>query len=213
MPGRCGSPDVGDLGVAGQQAVDERAVAVAGAGVHHQAGRLVDDDDVVVDVDDRDARRCGSGCGQRRRPRTRPGRRRARRRRRAGRRRGWRPRRRPARRPSATSARRLGAADAGDHGDDAVDALAGRALGHGDLARSGRRLGRHGGARKLAITSEDRADHDGGVGDVEHRPPLQVDEVDRPHRAGSRRRPGRHGRAGCPPRRRRSGPTATAPSG
>ena len=51
-PGRSGVADAGDLGVAGQQAVDERAVALPGAGVHDEAGRLVDDDHVVVDVDD-----------------------------------------------------------------------------------------------------------------------------------------------------------------
>ena len=52
MPGRCGSPDAGDLGKAGQQPVDERAVGVAGAGMDDEPGRLVDDDHVVVDVDD-----------------------------------------------------------------------------------------------------------------------------------------------------------------
>ena len=56
MPGRCGSPIAGDLGVAGQQAVDQRAVGVAGAGMHDQPGRLVDDDHVLVVVDDRELR-------------------------------------------------------------------------------------------------------------------------------------------------------------
>jgi len=35
-----------------QQRVRERALAVAGAGVHHEAGGLVDDDDRFVLVDD-----------------------------------------------------------------------------------------------------------------------------------------------------------------
>ena len=43
--------DTDDLRVAGQQAVDERARAIAGAGVHHEPRRLVDHDQVVVLVD------------------------------------------------------------------------------------------------------------------------------------------------------------------
>ena len=52
MPGRVALADAGDVGEAGEQAVDQRAVAVAGARVHDQPGRLVDHDDGVVDVDD-----------------------------------------------------------------------------------------------------------------------------------------------------------------
>ena len=54
MPGSLGVADRRDLGEAGQEAADEGAVAVPGAGVHHQSGRLVDDHDVVVRVDDLD---------------------------------------------------------------------------------------------------------------------------------------------------------------
>ena len=54
MPGRVGVADLGDLGVAGEQPVDQGAGGVAGAGMHDQARRLVDDDEVVVGVDDRD---------------------------------------------------------------------------------------------------------------------------------------------------------------
>ena len=46
-----GITDGRDLGVAAEQAVDERAVGCAGAGVHDEARRLVDDDQVVVGVD------------------------------------------------------------------------------------------------------------------------------------------------------------------
>ena len=52
MPGRIGSPTPARLGEPGQQPVDQRPVGVAGARVHDQPGRLVDDDDVVVGVDD-----------------------------------------------------------------------------------------------------------------------------------------------------------------
>ena len=40
--------DVDDLGVAREQPVDERSVVVAGAGVHHQTGRLVEHQQVLV---------------------------------------------------------------------------------------------------------------------------------------------------------------------
>ena len=53
MPGRSGSPTVGQLGVAGQEPVDEGAVGRAGPGMHHEPGRLVDHDDLTVGVDDR----------------------------------------------------------------------------------------------------------------------------------------------------------------
>ena len=43
-PGRSGVADPGDVGKSRQQAVDQRAVGVAGAGMDHQPGRLVDDD-------------------------------------------------------------------------------------------------------------------------------------------------------------------------
>ena len=52
MPGPVRVADAGELGVAGQQAVDQRAACVAGARVDDQAGRLVDHDHVVVGVDD-----------------------------------------------------------------------------------------------------------------------------------------------------------------
>ena len=57
MPGRVGSPTVGDLGVAGQEPVHERARCAARAGVHDQPGGLVDDEQVVVLVHDRERRR------------------------------------------------------------------------------------------------------------------------------------------------------------
>src|SRR5688572_28415533 len=44
--------DAGDLGVSGEQAVDERAVGIAGSRVHHESGRLVYDDHVIVVMDD-----------------------------------------------------------------------------------------------------------------------------------------------------------------
>ena len=47
----------------GDQRVHQRAGLVAGGGMHHEAFRLVDDDDVVVLVDDieRDILACGLG--------------------------------------------------------------------------------------------------------------------------------------------------------
>ena len=54
MPGPVRLADAGELGEAGQQPVDERAVGVAGAGMDDETGRLVDDDHVVVHVDDRE---------------------------------------------------------------------------------------------------------------------------------------------------------------
>ena len=44
--------DAGDLGELREQTVDQGAGRVAGTRVHDEAGRLVDDDHVVVDVDD-----------------------------------------------------------------------------------------------------------------------------------------------------------------
>ena len=35
----------------GDQGIDQRAVGIAGGGMHHQSGRLVDDDQVLVLVD------------------------------------------------------------------------------------------------------------------------------------------------------------------
>ena len=52
MPGPHRLADAGEVREPGEQAVDERAVGVAGARVDDEAGRLVDDDHVVVDVDD-----------------------------------------------------------------------------------------------------------------------------------------------------------------
>ena len=55
IPGRFSAPSPArrrQLGEPGQQAVDQRALCLAGAGVHDQAGRLVDDDHRGVGVDD-----------------------------------------------------------------------------------------------------------------------------------------------------------------
>ena len=52
MPGRSGSPTAASSGKRCEQPVDERAVRVAGSGMDDEPGRLVDDDDVVVGVDD-----------------------------------------------------------------------------------------------------------------------------------------------------------------
>ena len=64
--------DAGEAGAAmGDQRVDQRAGGVAGARMHHEAGRLVDDDERVVLIDDvernglaRAARRRGGGASQ-----------------------------------------------------------------------------------------------------------------------------------------------------
>ncbi len=55
IPGRSAVsplPSAGDVREAGEQAVDEGAVGIAGAGMDDEPGRLVDDDDVGVGVDD-----------------------------------------------------------------------------------------------------------------------------------------------------------------
>ena len=53
MPGPRHAADAGEARAAmGDQRVDERAVGIAGAGMHDEPGRLVDDDDGVVLVDD-----------------------------------------------------------------------------------------------------------------------------------------------------------------
>ena len=54
MPGRRHAADAGQAVAAmGDQRVDQRAGRVAGGRMHHEARRLVDDDDLVVLVDDR----------------------------------------------------------------------------------------------------------------------------------------------------------------
>ena len=45
-------PHLGELREPGEQAVDQRAVGITRPGMHDQAGRLVDDDEVLVLVDD-----------------------------------------------------------------------------------------------------------------------------------------------------------------
>ena len=107
-PGRSGVADARDLRVPGEQALHHGAGVVARAGVHHQPRRLVDDQDVVVGVDDRDL---DVGLGHERPPGRRRGRRRprSRRPRRAGPTGWWPPRRcggiRPASSHSLTWAR------------------------------------------------------------------------------------------------------------
>ena len=53
MPGTLRVTRVRDLGIASQQRRDERVVAMAGARMHDETRRLVDDDDIGVFVDDR----------------------------------------------------------------------------------------------------------------------------------------------------------------
>ena len=61
MPGRSGSsPTPAELGEAGQQPVHEGAGALAGARVHHEAGGLVDHQQVRVLVHDRAPSTSGS---------------------------------------------------------------------------------------------------------------------------------------------------------
>ena len=61
MPGPVGSPTPAISGKRASRPLHQRAVDVAGAGVHDQAGRLVDDDHVVVGVHDGDLdRRVGA---------------------------------------------------------------------------------------------------------------------------------------------------------
>ena len=62
-----GPPDAADAGQAfaamGDQRIDQRAGLVAGAGVHHQSRGLVDHDQVLVLIDDRERHRLGLGRG------------------------------------------------------------------------------------------------------------------------------------------------------
>ena len=52
MPGRA-TPPMPESGAAmGDQRIDQGAVGIAGRRMHHQAGRLVDHDQVVVFIDD-----------------------------------------------------------------------------------------------------------------------------------------------------------------
>ena len=71
MPGRSGSQvpsrdQGGEIRIAGQEAVDQGARPVPGTRMHHQAGRLVDHDHVVVGMDHREGHR-GVGPGRLRR--------------------------------------------------------------------------------------------------------------------------------------------------
>ena len=52
-----------DVGAAGQQGIDQGAVGMAGAGMHRQASRLDDDDDVIVLVNDADRDVLGKEVG------------------------------------------------------------------------------------------------------------------------------------------------------
>ena len=64
--------DAADAGQAvaamGDQRVDQRALGVAGGRMHHQALRLVDDDERVVLVDDIERDRLARGLGRARAP-------------------------------------------------------------------------------------------------------------------------------------------------
>ena len=177
-----GLADAGDLGVAGDQAVHERAGGVAGAGVHDEAGRLVDTTTsssscTTVTHDGR----VGHDARARRR-----------RRRRSSTDVALGDAVLAAGHDLAADAHGAagdegggrGAAAAGQQGDDAVEALAVQRRRH-DLAHA-----RHAVAgcawRSDSDEQEPAADDDGDVGDVEHRPPLEVDEVDdRPPRKPS----------------------------
>ena len=138
MPGRLGSPTPGDLGVAGQQAVDERA-ACAGRRPGARPGRPAcrpragasSSCTTGTSTAGSASRPAAAVAARARRPRRR--------------------RRRPAARtasvttcrPTAHRARvdqrgDLGPAQPGDHGDDAVDPLPGQRLGHDLADRSSR---------------------------------------------------------------------------
>ena len=178
-----------------EQAVHERAVAVSGAGMHHQPGRLVDHHEVVVLVDD-DHRHAGVGRGERghlglagpgeRAPRLEP--------------------RAPCddatvdgHRVAVDERAHLTARPTGEQRERTVDALARERLGdhdrrhdvsaaHGSArhtAGSDRRRARVGsGFAEAEHDQQDRADRDRGVGDVERREradPHEVDDVTAQH--------------------------------
>ncbi len=48
----------------GDQRVDQRARRIAGAGMHHESGRLVDDDELVVLIDDIERDGLGARLGR-----------------------------------------------------------------------------------------------------------------------------------------------------
>ena len=200
----------------GPAALAPACPCVAGAGVDHQPGRLVDHDHVVVRVHDRH-RDVGLGhepaaaaaiavdvdlddVALAHQPR--------------GARVADRRRRRstaPAATRSATSARltpvtmattRSSRSPARASGTISLDDHV-RPLGTGRSDARRRRA-----ARRPTTTAH--------VGDVEHRPPLEVDEVDHRGRRGSRRRRGRPGRArlpSAPPSDRCPRPTAQRAGG
>ena len=60
--------DAAEIGDVMEQRVDQRARVVPGARMHHHAGRLVDDDDVGVLVEDVDREILGGGVAPPRRP-------------------------------------------------------------------------------------------------------------------------------------------------
>ena len=66
MPGPLLAADAAQIVDVVQQRVDQRAAGMAGRRVHDHAGRLVDDDEVAILVDDRERQRLGLAA--RRRP-------------------------------------------------------------------------------------------------------------------------------------------------
>ena len=177
MPGRISSPTRRHLGVQREQAVHERAVGVAGAGVHDEPGRLGEHHDVVVGVAHVDGTIAGSADGRRadrglvedldHRARDEA---------------VALPHRPAVDHDRVAREQRLhvGAAPTGEQRDRAVDrarrrASSGTAIGSSVTTRARRRRG--GGAQR-AHDQQDRADRDARVGDVEHRPPTHRDEVD-----------------------------------
>ena len=189
--------DVGELAEAVQQPVDQRPVRVAGTGVDDQPGRLVDDDDVVVLEDDLEARPTASAVGGSVRgmaagststeralgrggpcptsptsPSTRTP---------------------PAAMVAAATERLTSASRATTRSRRSPASAARDALARSFVAAVGRRAGGAGVpvGRERAQHEQHATDRDGDVGDVEDRPPLHVDEVDRPpprNQPGSRNR-------------------------
>ena len=181
MPGRSGWPDVGDLGVPGQQAVDQRAGRVAGARVDHEARRAcrrrpgrrprrrpapatagsaarstsAGASGTSMSTTSPSATRCDRAVHRRRRRRVTA--------------------------PLVDQRRGLGPAAPGDERDHPVEPLAVERPRH-DLAHHARSRPSAPGSPSRHCTTNSRIAPTtiAGVGQVEHRPPLQVDEVDHP---------------------------------
>ena len=189
IPGRAGIADVGELRVARQEAVHQRAVGVTGAGMHHQPRGLGHHRDVGVLVPHDDRRPSDRVAGARAPPAP-P----------APRSRSPASSRRllatrspststePASTSACTSLRVQPVSSATARSTRSPASASGTAssLSHRRQLIASARVARCRSVRTAQMHDEDRADGDRGVGDVERREAADVHEVDDRTAAGSR---------------------------